>query len=135
MKLYKPDSNPPLYHISDLNCDGETFIPRIPEDAYIGEEDTKHKRICVSTSIIGCIRAIDPCMWYPSNKWYVHIPVGLNKLYENNRVFKPSENDVPDVKITREKWITKRVKMKCIGVVTAYGYALNKSHFRWVKKY
>ena len=109
MKLYKPNSNPSLYHISELNCDGKTFIPRIPEDAYIGEEDIKHKRICVSTSIIGCI--------------------------VNNHVFKPSKNDVPDVQITREKWITKRVKMKCIGVVTAYAYTLNKGHFRWVEKY
>ena len=135
MKLYKLDSNPPLYHISDLNCDGKTFIPRIPEDAYLGEEDTKHKRICVSTSIIGCIRAIDSCMQYPGNKWYVHVPVGLNELYESNHVFKPSKNDVPDVQITREKWITKCIKMKCIGVVAACGHALNKSHFRWIEKY
>ena len=136
MRRYKPYNKPTLYHISELNHDGETFIPRIPEDAYTCDEDIKHKRICVSTSIIGCIRAIDPCMWYPDTKWYVHVPVELDNLYEKEHIYKPSEKDVPDVKVTREKWITKRVKMKCVGIVAGHYYMHpGRDYFRWIEKF
>ncbi len=135
MKRYNPITRPFLFHISLENCDGKTFNPRIPTDAYNNDEDTKHKRICVSTSLIGCILAIDPCLWCPAVKWFVHVPEDLDELYESGSVLVPNEKEVPDVKTTREKWITKKTRMKCIGIIANCSHIYGKRRFRWVKKF
>ena len=103
MRNYKPNHLVPLYHISVENHDGKLFVPRVPYRAKEWEEDFKTKRICVSTSIVGCVRAVDPCMWCPRVDWYVHVPYNIEELYKNGSVVVPSEKEVGDVKITREK--------------------------------
>ena len=136
MRNYKPNHLVPLYHISVENHDGELFVPRVPYGAKEWGEDYITKRICVSTSIVGCIRAVDPCMWCPRVDWYVHIPYNTEELYERGSVVVPSEKEVGDVMITREKWITEPVKMKCIGIIHSCSGIYHKgSKFKWVKRF
>lgn len=39
-----------------------------------------------------------------------HVPANLDKLYENGKIFKPSEKEVMDVRDTIEKWITQKLR-------------------------
>lgn len=130
MKLYIPNKLIPLYHISLENHNGEIFYPRIPEGVW--DEDEKTPRICVSTSLVGCIRALDTCLWYPAVKWYVHVPDNLEDLYQNGSVMMPSEKEVGDVKTTREKWIIEPCKMNCIGAIKSV-HGKFRCRFRWIK--
>ena len=46
-----------LFHISDdINQREKTFIPRVPDKIYNGENNTI-KRICFSTSMENCMKA------------------------------------------------------------------------------
>ena len=137
MRKYNPPSHPILYHISDENHNNETFCPRIPQDAFnFEEEDMKTPRVCVSTSIMGCTRAIDPGEWIWENiDYYVHVPINLDELYDSNAVFEPNEKEVPDVKSTREKWILRPTKFHCIGVIHVHHPFFTKGYFNWIEKY
>ena len=136
MKKYNYKTHPQLFHISDENHDGKTFKPRVPKYAKENDEDFKTKRICVSTSITGCINALDPCRFHPSMIWYVHVPVDLDSLYEKNSICVPNKTEVPDVAVTKEKWITKKTKLKCIGIIkNVYNSKYGRARFTWIKKF
>jgi len=101
-----------LFHISIddgmyRNEDHKNLYPRIPRNAYQDEcgniiEDVATKRICMSPTIMGCIRAI-----------YDTYGDGNYAVYEANvsdsDVLMPDERLVPDVAITRETWVLKDV--------------------------
>jgi hypothetical protein len=119
MRKYKLTNTVKLYHISiDPHTEDEIFTPRIP-DNFASGEDVTTPRVCVSTSIRGCMRAIEmdgtfDCAWI-----YVPVEFGGNKIADN--IYKPTVDEVPDVVETREKWITCPVKMKCVGFVESLG--------------
>ena len=113
--------------------------PRIPETAIGGYEDTKQKRVCFSTSIKRCLTALSDC----NGQYYVYIPVNQHKAYS------PTPTEVVDVSETNEKWITRPVKVKCIGAIVPTTYTKQEIYFpihgetfgiftydwKWVKKY
>ena len=104
-----------LYHVSQSNLDGKTIQPSVPNNFMTknGYEDGKTKRVCFSSFIDGCLRALSQkCT---GMKLYVHIPDGEYDVY------KPSVKEVPDVKITKEVWIKEPVKLKCIGKIDVIG--------------
>jgi len=124
-----------LYHLSEINHDNETFVPRVPYSVCDEElEDQKTKRICFSTTISGAYRAVQ---FYDNNikELYVHVPVS-----ENVRFCRPTANQVYDCKFTNEVWVKSRTKMKCIGKIRAY-YKVDYYHWRpavrikWIEKY
>ncbi len=143
-----------LYHLSTENHDGETFKPRVPKTAN-DFEDKKGKRICFASTISGAWRAHPRggaddhtgCTIY--NKFYVHVPAkSINKRHTKI----PRVEEVPDVSVTDEIWVTKRTKMKCIGIIqagTGWRELQNvlengddpsnllryKVHFKWIKKF
>ena len=53
-----------LYHLSERNQDGKCFHPRIPEKI-LEDEDTKYNRVCFSTNITKCVKAIYDEECYP----------------------------------------------------------------------
>ena len=129
MKPYKRKCT--LYHLSEDNLDGVVMKPRIPLSR-LDEEDAKHVRVCFSTSISGALRAINPSLLKYCPDFYVMCPVDYDKI----NVFVPSENEVPDVKDTREKWVRNKVKVECIGKIRAfYSNALSGGflRFRWIE--
>lgn len=125
------------YHVSmEHEQEIEEFIPRIPKHRIENENDT-HERICVSTTIKGCIKAA-PSIWYymyQSQFMECFSPyddmdklttlldhdeqVGyLVKVYEfdlkedeviHSHILK-KKGWVPDANKTDEHWITKQVK-------------------------
>ena len=122
------------YHLSAEKLNKFILRPRIPRSIVEGFEDNKVKRVCFSTSIIGCIDAIT-CENYPfaSEEFYVYKPINYT-----GKIVNPSEDQVCDVKSTKEKWFTDKVNIQCIGKIKAYGL----NHFNrkmikwyWIEKY
>ena len=113
--------------------------PRVPETAIGGYEDTKQKRVCFSTSIKRCLTALSDC----NGQYYVYIPVNQHKAYS------PTPTEVVDVSETNEKWITRPVKVKCIGAIVPTTYTKQEIYFpihgetfgiftydwKWIEKY
>ena len=100
-----------IYHLSEINLNNKVFTPKVPSNFLVknGYEDNKTKRICFSTTIDGCLRAMSQNL--KDKKLYVHIP---DKKY---KIYKPTIDEVPDSKITNEVWILEPVKMKCVGII------------------
>ena len=113
--------------------------PKVPETAIGGYEDTKQKRVCFSTSIKRCLTALSDC----NGQYYVYVPVNQHKAYS------PTPTEVVDVSETSEKWITRPVKVKCIGAIVPTTYTKQEIYFpihnetfgmftynwKWVEKY
>ena len=95
-----------LFHLSPIP-NLTVLTPRIPEAAVWGYEDKKQKRVCFSTSIKRCLIALSDC----NGQYYVYVPVNQHKAYS------PTPTEVVDVSETNVKWITRPVKVKCIGAI------------------
>ena len=101
-----------LYFLSEHDDWDESIIkPRIPNNFLTrnGYEDATIPRVCFSTFIDGCLRALSQNL--KGKVFYVYQPVGK---YE---VIKPTLEQVPDRAVTRERWITKPVELHCIGKI------------------
>ena len=95
------------YFISKQNHDGKTLEPLIPKNR-MRDEDNKIKRICVSSSIAGCLTAIH--ILKEGNYVYIH-------SCESDSVIQPTIKQVPDVQLTGELWIIEPVKMTLISKI------------------
>ena len=114
MRKYELSNTANLYHVSKVQHDGEIFKPRVPKFKLYAE-DNKIKRICVSTSVVGALRAIT-CEDVPG-VYRIHKPVNVGKKKISDYLYKPTKDEVPDVIETREKWILCPVRMVDIGYV------------------
>lgn len=125
------------FHLSESNYNNKVFYPRVPNSIMDGE-DEKTKRICVSTCIPGCIRAIACGYMFSECYLYVHVPLNYT-----GRVHKPKVSEVPDVISTKEKWLLDKTRMKCIGRIKVYKgnkqdpYDKHdkKFEYKWIEKY
>lgn len=139
-----------LFFISSEGDLHETeMTPRIPNNYMTenGYEDNKTPRISFSTSIDGCLMGLGKNV---SNQvFYVYQPVGKYK------VITPTIDQVPDVKITKERWICEPVKLVRVGKIRAidengphddgipYTYGKNGEHearlyhwgWKWIKQF
>lgn len=139
-----------LFFISKDGDYNETIVqPRIPDNYMTqnGFEDNKTPRVCFSTSIDGCLMGLSQNI--TNKEFYVYHPVGKHK------VITPTEEQVPDVKIIKERWICEPVELTCIGKIKAidvngphddgipYHYGKNKEHearlyswgYKWIEKF
>lgn len=119
------------YHVSSENQGNKKFRPRVP-GSKLYNEDAATKRVCFSTSIIGCLSAINVEEYFTciDRTFYVHVPVGYK-----GKIHKPTKKEVPDVIETREKWFLNTVKLKCIGKIKIYPSKKNGITFKWIEKY
>ena len=133
------------YHLSPINLDGKLIYPSVPKNFFTkhGYEDSTVKRISIVPDIAYALRALSYNL--TDKEFYVHIPTGVYN------VFNPSQQQVPDVFVTQEKWITSPVKMKCIGKIKVTGdsggdpipFTYGKTHeaalydwnYEWLEKY
>lgn len=128
-KLNKNDKVIPLDEATKINLkniyfisirsdfDGKTLSPRVPDNYFTknGYEDNTTKRICFCPTIDQCLTALSKnCTGMEA---YVYQPDDISK-YD---LYRPTINEVPDVKITGEVWITEPVKVKCIGKIHCTG--------------
>lgn len=103
-----------LYFISEKQ-DLKKLEPRIPNNFFTknGYEDSKTPRVCFSTDIGKCLSALS--MNCANHEYYVYSPA------KDYKVITPTQKQVPDVKITDEKWITEPVELICIGKILCTG--------------
>ena len=113
--LLETSGKPNLYFLSQDNMDGKTLTPRVPKNFFTdkGFEDATTKRVCFASSVDKCLMGLS--MNCTGKEFYVHVPVG------NFDVVKPTKKQVPDCGVTGEKWITKPVKIKCVGKIKVIG--------------
>ena len=104
-----------LYFISEKNMDNKVLKPRIPNNYFTknGYEDNETKRVCFCSSIDKCLMALS--INCKNKEFYIHIPIG------NFNIITPTIQQVPDCKITGEKWILNPVNIKCIGKIKVIG--------------
>lgn len=95
------------FFISRRSHDNKILKPRIPKNRMPSEDD-KTARICVSTSIAGCLAAVQGLK--EGNTIYIH-------TCESNQVIQPTVDQVPDIFFTGEVWITESVEMELIGKI------------------
>lgn len=121
-----------LYHLSYINYDGKEFSPRVP-DSILDDEDNDTPRVCFSSAISRCCMAI----LHPGMEvdLYVHKPsIPVSFLVRNKALYKPSVQDVPDVKLTWEYWVTQKIMLRCVGKIRVR-YYVSTCKFRWLDKY
>ena len=103
------------YHISTNPNLPRCLTPRCPKNKY--QDEPNIRRICVSSSILGCV-----CARY-TNSQYKNAKLYLYRIRNTKPVVKPSVKQVSDVYLTSERWITSRSRAELIGeVVNSYGW-------------
>ena len=122
-----------VYHISMKDLGDEIILePKIPDIVAFGEDDHT-KRICVSPSILGCLRSVQPINQYTPQE-------GLNEkkpeitrakfyLYEAKvkckNLYQPTKQEVPDVYVTNEFWVmspTLFTKVSDMHIIKQYDF-------------
>ena len=100
-----------LYHVSEEYSATKTLTPRVPNNFMTknGYEDNTTKRVCLSTSIHGCLRALS--MNLEGKELHVYQPSNHVKYK------RPTKRDVPDVSLTNEVWVLTPVPMKYVGTI------------------
>lgn len=100
-----------LYCISQEKLDGETLVPRIPENYFTknGYEDKETPRVCFAPTVDQCLMALSQKT--TNMPFYVYSPDDISKL----DVYKPNKKAVPDVDITGELWTLQPTKLKEVG--------------------
>lgn len=122
----KPEKYPVrLVHLSTVNLDNRVLKPRIP-DSRLDEEDNTVKRVCFSSCVTGALRGLGQL---PSvcPTVYAHTPVDP---IDSLRPIRPTREQVEDVKSTREWWVTRPVRLKCIGQIRV---SPDRRHYWFVK--
>lgn len=139
-----------LYHVtSDLNHNG-VFIPRIPENVEIYDEDETTPRICVSNSIEGCLTSmpnggddLSNLLEYCDNKLKVFVfdtnKLGINDENIINSKLLVDKYRVHDAILTGEHWLLNPVSLTESSIINItsfdtelitmeYGYTIGKIH-------
>ncbi len=110
-----------VYHIISLESfkfiseNDFHLIPKIPGNP-ARREDTRIERISVGISIENCLMAREGIYTKPkfrenylilrSNNYLCEI------LIEDEKLYKPSIKDVPDIKLSKEFWILNKVRIR-----------------------
>lgn len=133
-----------LYLVSRRNLDGLVLKPRIPNNFLTQNnyEDSKTERVCFSQTVDGAIMGlVSRCSGL---ELFVHVPDKAVSYYS------PSVTEVPDCKITKEVWVKKPVRLRCVGKIRilddtglpgqpyTYGNKTAEIHewdWEWVDKY
>lgn len=103
-----------LYHISPTNLDGKVLHPRVPVNKLTknGIEDGLTARVCFAPTIDKCLMALSDNL--KGKEFFVHVPVDKTEYIDTTK------KDVPDAKITKEKWVTMNVELKCVGKIKVF---------------
>lgn len=109
----------------------QVLEPRYTKESFATKHEAKAFRVCVSSSIIGCLSAIQPDT---DDEYFVYsVLVGPDTAFIPNKYVRYL---VPDADITKECWIMDSIWCLCEGkiVVTDAGYG-SKPKWRWLSNY
>lgn len=99
------------YYLSRVSMNDDRLEPKIPDNylTQIGAEDNTTPRVCLSTSIDGCLRALS------RNLEGEELWVQIADAYDKKKIKVPTTKEVPDAAITGEVWCLGGVDLICIG--------------------
>lgn len=120
-----------FYFISQHGDWNESVIhPRVPSNFMTknGYEENKTPRVCFSTSIDSCLRALSQNV--NGKEFYVYNP----EISSKHTVYKPTQKEVPDAKVTNEHWILQPVTLHCIGKIRVTGEKGNGIPYKYGDK-
>lgn len=101
------------YYLSRISMNDDRLEPKIPDNylTQIGAEDNITPRVCLSTSIDGCLRALSRNL--EGQELWVHVV----DAYDKKKIKIPTTKEVPDAAITGEVWCLGAVDLRCIGKI------------------
>jgi hypothetical protein len=115
--------NNSLYHITSV--DHPIYIvPKVPEVVSVNKniENNKIKRVCLSTCIEGCLRAVE----YKLRTVYVHTPEDIRDLdIVSNEIINNNEY-VYDSLLTKETWSLSPFKTKIVAKLFVIDFTTTK---------
>ena len=100
-----------LFHLSAVELKNTRMTPRVPDNFLVkhGYEDSKTKRISFVPSIDSALMAMSSNL--KDKVLYVYAAPSTTKFTE------PSVKQVPDSKVTGERWVLDQVKVFLIGKI------------------
>lgn len=103
-----------LFFISEDDLDGEILEPRIPDNFFTknGYEDAKTKRVCFAPTVDQCLMGLSQNL--EGKEFFVYSPV---EEIDEDTIYMPATDEVPDAEITNEIWITSPVQIKKVGKI------------------
>ena len=104
-----------MYRLDHDNFDGKILQPQVPDNYFTrnGYEDNSTPRVCFARDIKHCLRAMScNCT---GMEFYVHVPLSFYDA--KSHLKRPLSKEVPGADITGEIWITRPVKLLCIGKI------------------
>lgn len=112
------------FFVSTKNFNNQILIPKIPDNRLTksGQEDNITPRICVSKSLLGCIKSTE--LYAKYKRIYVH-------NCESNQVIQPTQKQVNDAYLFGEEWIVKPVEMKLFVVLHIQRNIINNQYSEW----
>ena len=104
-----------FFHLSPEKLRDKILYPRIPNNYFTknGYEDSITPRVCLAPSIKNALMALG--RKHKDDILHVYIPIKKYKIYH------PSLDEVPDVKITGEVWAKEPIMLKYIGSIKVLG--------------
>lgn len=140
LNVFSKTSTKRYYHVSFSTTENLKLIPRVPDNFLTenGYEDNTTKRVCLSASIEGCLKAMSQNL--KGKRLYVY-SAELN----DNDIIVPTIEQVPDCKITGEVWLTKEITLPIYGKLDVhkagrpfkykYGNGLSAELYSWHYKF
>ena len=104
-----------MYRVDQDNFDGKILQPQVPDNYFTRNsyEDNSTPRVCFARDIKHCLRAMScNCT---GMEFYVHVPLSFYDA--KSHLKRPLSKEVPGADITGEIWITRPVKLLCIGKI------------------
>lgn len=112
------------YHLSPV--EGLNIIdPRIPDPEGLTVHEPNINRVCVSSSITGCLKALFPI---PGDSFYVYsVAVDDDTKFIPNKYVKLL---IDDASGTGEAWVLESVTAYCEGHISV----INPHNWKWIDK-
>lgn len=108
-----------LYHVSYQYLGKKTILyPRVPINSMTrkGFEDNHTGRVCFCPTVQKCLMALSKNI--KGQTFSVYIPdIDEQNLEKVFTIYRPTINQVPDVKITEETWILEKIPVRLVATI------------------
>ena len=106
------------FHVSKYKIEDHYLMPRVPSSTG-STENNNIKRVCFGPSIRHCLLSTSQAHGYGiGDVLYVY----STDYSKNCKPYYPTIDEVPDVKLTKEVWITKPVMIKFYALIQITGF-------------
>lgn len=96
------------YHITQRKWPDKITLRPKKSGCHRASNEPKIYRTCVSSTIEGCLVALGCCL-------YSNVTISIYRTV--NKVLAVEPYDVSDSHVTKEKWLTRPIKFKKVGII------------------